>query len=289
MSPETHSAKSTRATPWRPPAEGLVASGCLWRAPARSPISYPDTANDAFLTFEERSYWFRHRLACLLTMLERFPPGGEFYDLGGGNGFIAAALNASGYPSVLVEPGSGALNAVRSGLPRVVHATLEDAGFRSGSLPAAGAFDVLEHIADDVAFLHLVRDHLPSGGRFYCTVPAMPALWSHEDACAGHFRRYRPDTLARTLRRAGFTLEFVTPIFAWLVVPLFLFRTLPSRLTPQPTSSSRWSAAGAVRDHTLPPLLAPLVAHLHAAELRSLAAGRPLACGTSLLAVARAP
>ncbi|MBI2513671.1 MAG: class I SAM-dependent methyltransferase [Opitutae bacterium] len=227
-------------------------------------------------------------MACLRALLKRLPPAGDFYDIGGGNGFVAAGLDAAGYPSVLVEPGSGAINAARRGVRRIVQATLQDAAFRPHALAAAGALDVIEHVEHDVKFLRLVRERLRPGGRFYCTVPAAPALWSHEDERAGHFRRYRADTLSGALRRASFEVEFVSPFFTWLVAPVFFCRALPSRLHRGTVSTTDWSAGAPARDHSPPAALAPFVARVHAWELRRLQSGRALPFGTSLIAVARA-
>lgn len=274
------------AQPWQPPADNVELRDGLWCARTQTPISYPSGANDAFLAIEEESFWFRHRLDCLATVIDRLPPAGDLYDIGGGNGVVAAGLERRGWPSVLIEPGSGARNGVRRGLPRVVQATLQDAAFRPASLPAAGAFDVVEHIADDVGFLRALRESLQPGARFYCTVPAWPALWSDEDVAAGHYRRYTPHALARTVRAAGFEVEFLSPFFSWLVVPVFLLRALPSRLARRDAAAVQAWNRDSTADHRLPAALAAAVAPIHRWELRSLAAGRPLPHGGSLLCVA---
>ncbi len=112
----------------------------------------------------------------------------------------------------------------------MVCATLEDAKFRDGSLPAAGLFDVLEHVEDDTAFLRQLHAKLAPGGRLYISVPAYRLLWSVEDDYAGHFRRYRLAELGRVLEAAGFRVDFATYIFSFLPLPIFVMRSLPSRL-----------------------------------------------------------
>lgn len=273
---------------WQPAARNLVLRDGMWRARKSSAISYPQAANDAFHDIEGESFWFRHRLDCFTTVLEEFPPDGDFYDIGGGNGTMATELERRGWSTVLVEPGSGASNAQRRGLKRIVQATLSDADFLSESMPAAGCFDVIEHIADDLEFIRSVRRNLKPAGRFYCTVPALPALWSEEDISAGHFRRYTEHSLAHVVRTAGFEVDFITPFFSWLVVPVFVLRSLPSLLHQQKSGAKQaaWSKS-TTNDHRLPSLLAPLVAPIHKWELRRLSCSRPLPTGTSLLCVAR--
>ena len=127
-----------------------------------------------------------------------------FFDIGGGNGYVSKGLEDQGVSTVLVEPGiQGCLNAKAKGLSTVVCSTLENAGFQNNTLPAAGLFDVVEHIENDVAFLSSVNQYLVSGGKLYITVPAYNALWSAEDTDAGHYRRYTLDSMGKTLKAAG--------------------------------------------------------------------------------------
>jgi SAM-dependent methyltransferase len=271
-------------TAWTTPSATLRQHDGIWQPAQISDVSYPEDGNDACYQIEEGSYWFAHRNECILTMLSKFPPGGEVYDIGGGNGFVSLALQNAGLDSVLVEPGSGARNASRRGVERVIHAALEDTGFAEGSLPAAGAFDVVEHIDDDVAFLRSIHRFLRPGGRFYGTVPALQALWSEEDVHAGHFRRHDPNGIATRLRAAGFEVEFVASFFSWLVLPVFLLRSLPFRLRgtpPKPTLDT------AKRDHTLPRMLDGIVSVVHAWELDRLRRLRSPMTGSSLIFCAR--
>ena len=223
-------------------------SGC-WVSPAPGAVSYPDDGNASCFEIEEKSFWFRHRNACITDVIRRFPPPGVLFDVGGGNGAVAAAIERAGFETVLIEPGrQGALNARSRGLQRVVCSTLGDAGFREHALPAVGLFDVLEHIDDDTRFLSQISELLIPEGRLYITVPAYSWLWSAEDARAGHFRRYRLSTLRRILSTCGFTVEFATYIFWFLPLPILLFRAIPYRLG----FSERFDPQAAAQDHRLP-------------------------------------
>ncbi len=248
---------------------------------ARSRFPIRRRATATALPLEDSSFWFAHRNACLLALFQRFPTRGPFFDIGGGNGFVAAALQSEGgLPVVLVEPGAdGVRHAQARGLRTVVQATLKEARFRDGSLPAIGFFDVLEHIEDEQGFLGEVRRCLAADGRIYLTVPAGRWLWSDADVQAGHFRRYTFAGLRRALERAGFRPLFVSKMFSPLPLPLFLCRSLPSlfghRQQParsysrqhRPRDGRSWSVSGV-------------------GKLARLARGRSIPCGTSCLAVA---
>lgn len=203
----------------------------IWRPARQSPLDYPDEGNAFCFQVEDRSFWFRYRNERLVEAVRRFPPPGAIVDVGAGNGFVARGLTEAGFAAVVVEPGPvGARNAAARGLAPVVCSTLDDAGFRPGSLPAAGLFDVLEHLPDDRAVLAALFGLIQPGGRLYLTVPAYRWLWSDDDELAGHHRRYTRRSLRMVVEGAGFVVEMESYLFAPLVLPIFLLRALPTRL-----------------------------------------------------------
>lgn len=203
----------------------------IWTPPATSAADYPDEGNAFCFQVEDHSFWFRYRNERIVETVRRFPPAGTIVDIGGGNGFVARGLQQAGFPAVVVEPGPvGARNAAARGLAPVVCATLDDAGFLPGSLPAAAMFDVLEHLPDDAGVLAGLARLLRPDGRLYLTVPAYSWLWSDDDVLVGHHRRYTRGSLTRVVEAAGFALETDTYLFAPLVVPILLLRALPSAL-----------------------------------------------------------
>jgi SAM-dependent methyltransferase len=202
-----------------------------WGCPSVSAVSFPEQGYDDNFALEEHSFWFAHRNRCILEVVHAFPPPGPIFDVGGGNGWVAAALANAGFEVVLVEPGAGGIrNARRRGLRPLIQATVEDAGFYPQSLPAIGLFDVLEHVAEDRAFLGRLGELLVPGGMLYLTVPAYRWLWSDEDDYAGHWRRYSLSGLKRLLETSGFQVLFASYMFCFLPLPILLARTLPCRL-----------------------------------------------------------
>lgn len=204
----------------------------IWYSNNTSEISYPQDGNIRCFNIEDNSFWFKHRNNCIIAAIRSFPPTGPIFDVGGGNGYVTNAIIKSGYEAVLVEPGlEGAMNAKRKrGITDIICATIEDARVFPHSLPAIGIFDVLEHIEDELSFLTIIRELLSTEGKLYITVPAYPFLWSFEDVHAKHYRRYTLKSISAVLGLCGFEVEFETYIFRLLPIPIFLFRTIPSRL-----------------------------------------------------------
>lgn len=268
-------------------APNLVPSGeGWWKAPNLSGVSYPEEGNSLCFLVEDSSFWFSHRNRCIVQAMKLYPPPGTVFDVGGGNGVVASAIQASGLDVVLIEPGiQGVRNAVKRGIRDVVHATLEDAGVLPETLPAVGLFDVVEHIRDDVGFLSHTRRLLAPGGRVYVTVPAYPWLWSHEDTLAGHERRYTSASMREVLHKAGFAVEFVSYFFGFLPLPTLLRRVLPYRLGLAPAAVTEKSMRA---DHEVGnPTLKRVLASLADRELSRLKKGSPVKFGGSCLAVGR--
>jgi SAM-dependent methyltransferase len=257
----------------------------IWRCQSGTAISYPETFNADMLKVEDRSFWFQHRNRCIANAVRRFPPGGPIVDIGAGNGYVARGLNDAGFDIVAVEPGiTGALAAGQRGIECVICAAIQDIGFAEAAIPAAGLFDVLEHIEDDVGTLTDIYRMLAPGGRIYLTVPAFQFLFSVDDRAAGHFRRYSGRSLVRALSQAGFTIEYQGYFFMILPLPILLFRTLPSWFKPD-----RVRDANVAQDHIKSALVGRLIASALGWEARRIARGERVAFGGSCLVVARKP
>ena len=194
-------------------------------------ISYPADGNDICFDLEDRSFWFMHRNGCIISLAKKYVKDTPFFDIGGGNGFVAKGLEDHGIPACLIEPGThGCAHARKRGLSRVICSDWEGAGFKESSIPSAGLFDVIEHIEKDVDFLRQIHRSMAPGGVLLVTAPAYRFLWSNEDDVVGHFRRHTVDGLKKTLGDAGFDIVYSTYLFSFLVVPIFLFRTIPNML-----------------------------------------------------------
>jgi hypothetical protein len=256
----------------------------IWYSPRGGAVDYPDAANAFCFQVEEGSFWFRHRNAVILEVVRRFPPAGWIADIGAGNGFVSMALQQHGVETVIIEPGeSGVRNAQRRRIGPLVCATLEEAGFEPRSLPAAGLFDVLEHVEDDEGFLRRVNGLLAADGRLYVSVPAFQALWSAEDQLTGHHRRYTIAGLEARLEKAGFTVEYATYLFASLALPVCILRAAPWRLGLRGTIDAQRTR----RELQQSGALSRIISRLLDRELAAIRRGRTLSFGSSCLIVAR--
>lgn len=265
---------------------GLIERNGIYYSKNKSLISYPENGNKDFFQIEENSFWFQHRNNCIKEAVRKYCPNNVFYDIGGGNGYVAKGLEEAGITTVLVEPGvHGCLNAKKRQLSNIVCSTLEDAEFAPNTLPTIGLFDVVEHIEDDAKFLHSVYQYLRNEGFVFITVPAYQSLWSNEDIDAGHYRRYSLIDIGNKLQKIGFEAVYSTYIFSVLPLPVFLFRTLPSKVGLNKKAGDFHKHKN---EHTVgngP--MSRLINKVWETELRKIAQGRLIPFGSSCLVIAK--
>jgi SAM-dependent methyltransferase len=65
------------------------------------------------------------------------------------------------------------------------------------------AFEVVEHVSDDLSFVRECAARLRSGGTLMLTAPAGEQRFGASDEMVGHFRRYDVATMSALLRAAG--------------------------------------------------------------------------------------
>lgn len=264
---------------WRLSEQGI------WRNQNIQEISYPEDGNEQCFRLEDESFWFLHRNRIISAVVARFRPRGIFFDVGGGNGFVAKSLQDHGYTTVLVEPGGqGVANAVQRGVENVVQSMWSPEIVRPGVADAVGLFDVVEHIQEDRKFLQGVHETLSAEGLVFITVPAFQWLWSHEDTHAGHFRRYKLSQLRSLLQGIGFRIEFSSYFFCPLTLPILLLRSLPSliglrtKADPATTTSEHSQKSG---------LAGKIIGRSLSWEASRISTGKSVPFGSSCLIVGR--
>lgn len=231
---------------------------------------------------EDAHFWFRARARLITHFLRRHASGmRDFAEFGCGTGHVLAAV-AAAFPGASLlgtEFFEEALPFARARVPgaRFVALDLQRSGFDS-CFDAVGAFDVLEHIEDDLGALRAMARSLRPGGVAILTVPQHRWLWSWQDECSMHFRRYSRPGLRELAARAG--LEPVEDAsFTSLLLPaMALSRRGRTGAAPDPMAEFR-----------LPAALGWSLWQVMRAEAWLVSRGVRFPAGGSLLLVARRP
>ena len=116
------------------------------------------------------------------------------------------------------------------GLDNVKLGAGEALPYEDSTFDLVTAFDVVEHMDDDLAGLSEMQRVLRPGGRVLLFVPTFMFLWGLQDDVSHHRRRYRLPQLRRVLEQAGFEIERTTYANITFFLPILLVRKL-MRLT----------------------------------------------------------
>lgn len=152
--------------------------------------------------------------------------GASILEVGCGEGAVAARLaRRYDYLGVELDAASAATAAGRLaviGRGEVRHGDLSSVE-PARTFDLVLAFEVIEHIEDDVAALADWVRRLRAGGRLIVSTPAYQSRYGPMDELVGHFRRYEPARLAELLRDAGLSdahvVHYGTPV-AYVIEPV---------------------------------------------------------------------
>lgn len=152
--------------------------------------------------------------------------GDDPLELGSGLGDYAQTWLDRGVPRMtLSEVDPSRLDVLRARFRedrRVEVITFDASNAPTRSHSSYVAFNVFEHIADDVAALRSAHRLVRPGGRVIVFVPAFPIAMSKFDREIGHQRRYTRRGLGDAFREAGLQVESVRfvnapGLLAWFV------------------------------------------------------------------------
>jgi SAM-dependent methyltransferase len=250
-------------------------------APAEVTTGFSDELHEALSRLEAGSFWFRARNALIAAMLERyFPNARSFFEIGCGTGFVLSGLRAR-FPFLELSGSDLSPHGLVHARRRVPGAHLFQADARRlpfvDHFDVVGAFDVLEHVAEDEVVLEQMRKAARrDGAGVLLTVPQHRWLWSTSDEAAGHVRRYSLDELRQKVMRAGLELIRVTSFVSLLFPAMAASRLRPFR----GSGLSSYEVA-------LSPLLDRALGSAMTAERSLIRAGLSFPVGGSLFVAAR--
>ena len=168
---------------------------------------------DDYAAAAERNPAQRYRRRVALALLEAEGPPRRLLDVGSGLGDLLRTA-AGRWPSAELlglEPSVVGVDRARAKVPSArfvcgdVTAGAEVPAELEGWATHAVCSEVLEHVDDDVGLLAAATRLMAPGCRLVVTVPG--GRMSAFDHHIGHRRHYTPQSLAATLRAAGYEVE----------------------------------------------------------------------------------
>lgn len=178
---------------------------------------------------EQEHWWYIGRRSIIATFVEeicrkvtdRTP---RIVDVGCGTGANLLLLSRYG-DAEGVDVSEDALAFCRErGIEKVKLGAGEELPYEDGTFDLVTAFDVVEHMDDDLAGLKEFRRVLRPGGRVLLFVPTFMFLWGLQDEVSNHRRRYRLPELKRVLEQAGFEIERSSYANITFFLPILMVR-----------------------------------------------------------------
>ena len=242
---------------------------------------------------ESRHFWFRTRnqviTALTLQFAKDWSDGYRVLEVGCGTGNVLQALEKACSRGVVVGMdlfAEGLAFARKRTSCALVQGDVERPGF-GVTFDVVGAFDVVEHLPDDLRILRSLHAMLRPGGVLLLTVPAYQSLWSYFDEASHHCRRYEPRDFRKKLIQAGFEVEFLSPFMASVYPLMWLVRRMGTLRRRGKTHSAESDLALTLQELRIVPVLNGLLTFVLRQEARLIQARRVLPFGSSLIAAAR--
>jgi 2-polyprenyl-3-methyl-5-hydroxy-6-metoxy-1,4-benzoquinol methylase len=193
---------------------------------ASSYANYPDDGFDLTDKNGESSFWVRSRNRLFKRIVyDNLASMGKtkFLEIGCGiGGFIQQIAGNKNLEITGSEIYLKGLLYAKKNLPNVAFIQFDvTQGLIGEEFDLIAAFDVIEHIEDDVAAIKNINKMLHKGGSLIITVPQHKFLWSKLDEILKHKRRYSRRELVTKLQENGFDIRHVTS-FLFVLFPLML-------------------------------------------------------------------
>lgn len=213
-------------------AEFEVINGIKCYSPtlAYANADYPADVFQFLYDAEETNFWFISRNRVIKQLFGRYIGNkpAAILEIGCGTGYVLKGLKTR-FPNYILTGSEIHLEGIKFAQKRLP--TIEFIQLDAMEMPfentfeGVGAFDVLEHIEEDVRVMKEVYKALKPNGYFVISVPQYQWMWSTTDDIAFHKRRYSRKELIGKLENAGFEViyigSFVFALFPFMYISRF--------------------------------------------------------------------
>jgi SAM-dependent methyltransferase len=201
-----------------------------------------------YFALEREHWWFRARRNILAAQVAKLTAGtggrARILNVGAALGASTDMLSSYGRVVSLEYEKDCCEFVARKFGSTFVNASITELPFPAESFDLVCAFDVIEHVADDLLAVRELMRVCKPGGAVAVTVPAFMLLWSHHDVVNHHHRRYRVRQLMRLFGSSGRVVY--ASYFNSLLFPIIVAVRVAAKALP-----GRWIRRGAGSDFTL--------------------------------------
>lgn len=213
---------------------------CFSPEVANAYTDYPDSGFDLTDKNADSSFWVSSRNRLFKSIVQRhLSPTGKtkFLEIGCGTGdFIQQIVENENLEITGSEIYLKGLRYAKKNLPDVNFIQFDVTQGKVGEqFDMVTAFDVIEHIENDVAAISNISQMLIKDGVLIISVPQHMFLWSKLDEIVKHKRRYSRREMVTKLQENGLDISYCTS-FLFVLFPLMLISRMFDKGRDQPPS-----------------------------------------------------
>ncbi len=181
---------------------------------------------------EEKYWWHVGRQDIIFRQIKKLGKVDkkpiDILDVGCGTGINFKILSKFGSVTGVDESSLAISFCQKRGIKRVIKGQAEKIPQADSSYDLVCAFDLIEHVEDDLVALKEFYRVCRPGGYVFILAPAYQFLWSEHDEALHHKRRYSLSDLHRKMSLAGFSLIKRSYLITLLFFPILGFRFIKS-------------------------------------------------------------
>jgi len=186
-----------------------------------------------FYKIENEHWWFAARQKILWNFISKnfsLKSSSKILDVGCGTGAILDTFSKH-FDAYGQDVSQQAVDFCKQrGLKNVFRGFLNELPSYLNNFDLVTAFDVVEHIDDDIGVLKQMSALLMPNGKVLVTVPAFQILWGAHDVVTHHKRRYTKRLLHSVFNQAGLEIER-SSYFNFFLFPLAVARRIQAKIT----------------------------------------------------------
>lgn len=185
-----------------------------------------------YYELERSNWWFKARLQILRDQVKRIAAGRndlKILNIGVATGATSVMLEEFGTVKS-VEYDNDCFEFVKSRLPiDIEQGSILELRFEDNTYDLVCAFDVIEHVGDDVTAVAEMERVCKQGGHVFVTVPAYMFLWGEHDVVNQHHRRYIKPQLEKLFTKTErvYTTYFNSILFIPVAMVRILLKLIP--------------------------------------------------------------
>ena len=196
-----------------------------------------------YYNLEREGWWFKARLSILESYCKKIinHPEMRILNVGAATGATSEMLSKFGeVTSLEYDEFCCKFLKEKTGI-EAINASLTDLPFEDDSYDIICAFDVIEHIEDDIKAIEEIHRVLKPNGKYLLTVPAFQSLWSNHDLINHHYRRYRKNQFNKLIVNNKLKINYSTYFNFWLFIPISIVRFILNNIPRKKNSDSTGS------------------------------------------------